>query len=382
MGGKIFSVLLLKGQAGLFRTVWRREDPELLKLFIPYDGRVFPNELAFYSIRRKLKFYQRIISGQTTLQAEALQWLGVNEIPTADAALRDFYCQHGQTGLDEALYAELRDAIVGTYISAGHKELQPQRSHKLQDKALNNRLEILGLPYRIQNDGKTCRLISLEEGGVKHACYSTKSKADARRKGEVFRAKYELKLLCGGEPIRPRKLFTDWAIQCLELYKKPYVKANTYCGTYLLPVNKRLIPFFGDKAVDEILPMQVQGYINQISRGLSPETVKKDFTILAFIMKYAVENGLRPTNPASSAIRLPKIEHPQKRAYTQAEYDTAYRFAASPPLGLSVMVLMETGISRSELLGLRWEDFDPEKGILHIRQGLVAYYLSGLEQQP
>ena len=88
MGGKIFSVLLLKGQAGLFRTVWQREDPELLKLFIPYDGRVFPNELAFYSIRRNLEFYQRIISGETTLQAEALQWLGVKEIPPADAALR------------------------------------------------------------------------------------------------------------------------------------------------------------------------------------------------------------------------------------------------------------------------------------------------------
>lgn len=34
---------------------------------------------------------------------------------------------------------------------------------------------------------------------------------------------------------------------------------------------------------------------------------------------------------------------------------------------------METGISRSELLGLRWEDFDYEKAVVHIRQGLVAY---------
>ena len=37
------------------------------------------------------------------------------------------------------------------------------------------------------------------------------------------------------------------------------------------------------------------------------------------------------------------------------------------------MVLMETGISRSELLGLRWEDLDADAGILHIRQGLIAY---------
>lgn len=37
------------------------------------------------------------------------------------------------------------------------------------------------------------------------------------------------------------------------------------------------------------------------------------------------------------------------------------------------MVLMETGISRSELLGLTWNDLDRENGILHINQGLVSY---------
>ena len=36
------------------------------------------------------------------------------------------------------------------------------------------------------------------------------------------------------------------------------------------------------------------------------------------------------------------------------------------------MLLMGTGCSRSELLGLRFEDFDAEHGILHINQGLVS----------
>ena len=36
------------------------------------------------------------------------------------------------------------------------------------------------------------------------------------------------------------------------------------------------------------------------------------------------------------------------------------------------MLLMETGCSRSELLGLRFTDFDAEQGLLHINQGLVS----------
>jgi len=50
-----------------------------------------------------------------------------------------------------------------------------------------------------------------------------------------------------------------------------------------------------------------------------------------------------------------------------------YAFAKTHPLGLSIMLMMETGITRSELLGLRWEDLDADSGILNITQGLVAY---------
>lgn len=208
---------------------------------------------------------------------------------------------------------------------------------------------------------------------LRKSFYSSKSKADAKRKAEKYRAQYELELQCSGEPLRRQVLFKDWALQCLSLYKKPYVKENTYNGTYLLPVKKRLLPYFGEQPLDEILPIQVQSYVNKISKDFAPETVKKDFTILSFILQHAVENGLCKFNPASKAIRLPKIERAKKTAYTQQEYDLAYEFASTRTNGLAIMLLMETGISRSELLGLRWEDIDFDNCVLHIRQGLVAY---------
>lgn len=38
------------------------------------------------------------------------------------------------------------------------------------------------------------------------------------------------------------------------------------------------------------------------------------------------------------------------------------------------MILPETGIFRSELLGLHWEDLEFDKALLHINQGLVSYH--------
>lgn len=208
---------------------------------------------------------------------------------------------------------------------------------------------------------------------IRKSFYSTKSRADAKRKAERYRASYEVSLLCGGEAQRKQVLFKEWAVEALEKFKKPYVKGNTYNGTYLQPVQNHLMPHFGNVPLDNILPIHVQEYVNKATKTYKPETVKKDIAVLSFIMQHAVENGLSRSNPVTKSIRLPKIERADKTAYTQEQYDIAYEFAKNYPNGLSIMLLLETGISRSELLGLTWDDFDPERGIIHIRQGLVSY---------
>ena len=208
---------------------------------------------------------------------------------------------------------------------------------------------------------------------IRRSFYSNKSRADAKRKAERYKASYELSLLCGGEVQHKQVLFKDWAFEALEKFKKPYVKGNTYNGTYLQPVQNHLMPYFGKVPLDNILPIHVQEYVNQATKTYKPETVKKDIAVLSFIMQHAVENGLCKSNPVTKSIRLPKIERADKTAYTQEQYDIAYEFAKNYPDGLSIMLLLETGISRSELLGLTWDDFDPDRGIIHIRQGLVSY---------
>lgn len=208
---------------------------------------------------------------------------------------------------------------------------------------------------------------------IRKSFYSTKSKADAKRKAEKYRAHYELELLCGGHEDRPRILFKAWVIECLELYKKPFVKGNTYSGTYLIPVQQRLIPWFGEMKLDEIMPLHIQKYINAMAKKYAPETIHKDYFILSFVLQHAADNGLCKSNPAGRSIHLPKIEPPSKHTYSQVEYDTVYGFAKAHPNGLAIMLLLETGITRSELLGLRWEDIDADNNTILIRQGLVAY---------
>lgn len=210
---------------------------------------------------------------------------------------------------------------------------------------------------------------------VRKSFYSTKSLADARKKAEDFKLKYEMEICVSGSSCAKSVKFEAWAKSCLEMYKKPYVKANTYNGTYLAPAEQHLIPYFGKMNISDIRPIHIQRYINEAAEKYAPETVKKDFNVLRLVFDTAVDNQLCAKSPVTKSIKLPKYEtRAKKQAYMQEQYDIAYRFASEWEDGLSLMLLLETGISRSELLGLRWEDIDEAGRCIHINQGLVVYH--------
>ena len=217
---------------------------------------------------------------------------------------------------------------------------------------------------------------------IRRSFYSTKSLADAKRKAEEFRLQYEMELCVNGSGCMKSVKFSAWALSCLELYKKPYVQANTYSGTYLYPAKLHLIPYFGNRMLDEIRPIHIQQYINEASKKYAPETLKKDLTVLKLIFSTAVDNQLCSKSPITGSIKLPRYEaRVEKDAFTQEQYDIAYQFAKEWRDGLSIMVMLETGVSRSELLGLRWEDLDEENQCIRIREGLVVYHSVDQDRQ-
>ena len=110
---------------------------------------------------------------------------------------------------------------------------------------------------------------------LRKSFYSAKSKSDAKKKAEAYRIQCEMELFVTGNSPTKSVKFSAWALSCLDLYKKPFVRANTYSGTYLYPVKLHLIPYFGDMNLDDIRPIHIQQYINEASKKYAPETIKK-----------------------------------------------------------------------------------------------------------
>jgi len=91
------------------------------------------------------------------------------------------------------------------------------------------------------------------------------------------------------------------------------------------------------------------------------------------IFETGIENNHCIRNPVTSTIRIwSKVPNLTKKSWNQEQFDLAYKFALSRQDGLPILVLMETAISRSELLGLTWKDFDYENRVLQISGGIIG----------
>ncbi len=146
-----------------------------------------------------------------------------------------------------------------------------------------------------------------------------------------------------------------WAARWLTVYKKPDVTPLAYITTYEIVVRLHIIPELGDCIMMDLTPVDIKAFYNKVSH-LSKSICSKIKMCLNGIFDTAVENGLCEHNPAHK-IKIESTAAPHtKEVYTDAEYEIASAwFLGCMP---EVVLMLETGVRRGELLGFYKSDFD------------------------
>jgi integrase len=137
-------------------------------------------------------------------------------------------------------------------------------------------------------------------------------------------------------------------------------------------IRAHLAPAFGRMRLKTLTPAHVRSlHREKLEEGLAPATVRKIHSTLHKALSQAVADGLIPRNAAD--VKAPRPAPDEMRPLSEAEartfLDTAResgdRFEALYVLAIT------TGLRRGELLGLRWDDANLDRGILRVGRGLV-----------
>lgn len=187
-------------------------------------------------------------------------------------------------------------------------------------------------------------------------------------KQEAKRRELQMKAAVGTLPKGNRGeavTLEEYAERWLTLYVEPTVVPRS-ATIYRLTLERKILPTLGHLRLREITSEHVQRTINALP--FAPATKRRARTVLGALMKRARKAGLIDVNPCEDIV-LPPIRFKPARSLTADEARSFLRATETCRDGLLLAAALLTGLRKSELLMLRWENVDLAKGIILVREG-------------
>jgi len=177
-----------------------------------------------------------------------------------------------------------------------------------------------------------------------------------------------------------RMTLAEWFERWFKDYAEVTLRPSTVRGyrRYAAQINRHL----GDKQISLITTQQIQRMYNKLKRdgreksrekfgdGLSDSTVRSIHMLLHEVMEAAVQARLIAKNPTAGT-KIPKCNYPDKKILNESELAVFIEAIEREPLWRDFFYTeITTGLRRGEICGLKWSDFDMEKGTLKIERSI------------
>ena len=179
-------------------------------------------------------------------------------------------------------------------------------------------------------------------------------------------------------------LFADYLLEWLEIAKGRLAVA-TY-SSYAAMIKKPVGPYFRQRnlTLRELEARHLQMFYSEMLRKVKPNTVIHYHAIIHSALKYAVKTDMLIQNVAD------KVDRPRKNSFqpvflSAEEMQKMFEALRGTKLELPVLVAAFYGFRRGEVLGLKWDAIDFERGTISVIRTVTTITLDGkqteIEQQ-
>ena len=140
-------------------------------------------------------------------------------------------------------------------------------------------------------------------------------------------------------------------------YAKPNLSPRGF-ERYASIIQKDLIPHLGGMPLTQVRPEHLQEYYTaKLNDGLAAGTVRYYHAVIHVALQTAVKWGLVARNVAD-AVSPPRAHRTEMQTWDEDEINRFLKAAKDTPYYALFYTALFTGMRRSELLALRWQDVD------------------------
>ena len=188
----------------------------------------------------------------------------------------------------------------------------------------------------------------------------------------------------GGEDINQATKVTELIKAHIERSKDDWADRTT--DTYVYTAEK-LGKLIRGLRVQDATPPRIDAALRSMQTAHGPGMAKQSKTLLHGALQLAVMAGVLPQNPARDVTGRKAKARPAGAKPLETHQIgellaklRASEFCRQHDLVDPITMLIATGLRRSELLGLRWVDYDPLGGIITVSGKLVRIHGQGLKR--
>lgn len=190
-------------------------------------------------------------------------------------------------------------------------------------------------------------------------------------------------LVNGNVPPEKRLTFKEYTDNWMKTYKDVSLKPTTLSG-YRSMLRSHFYPAFGKKIFCQITTKELQDFLNARS-DLSRKYLSDMVKFFGMIVRDAMEDGVVERDiTASRKLVIPSNKKTVREALSIEDFlDVVDHLNSLTVRDRRFMaLLMYTGLRRGEALGLRWEDIDQTRGVIHVSRNVTYHTATALVGTP
>jgi integrase len=197
-----------------------------------------------------------------------------------------------------------------------------------------------------------------------------------RKDAERLLARLLQEAATGGLVDPGRVTVGEWLDRWLHDLAKPNVAAKTW-ERYEEIVRLHLKPHLGKIPLHQLRSAHIQRlYAALQEAGKHPRTVLHVHRVLHTALERAVKLEVVGRN-VCDAVSPPRVRLQEISVVTEAELAQILRASEGTRLHIPVLLAALCGLRRGEILALRWEDVDLNRGVLQVRRSLEEVRVDG-----